>query len=237
MQSTISNGRTVNDCWNQIGVEGDRSCPELKTVIHCRNCPVYSAAGRTLLEREAPLEYVNEWTNILAKSQPDHSGSQTSIADAPLAQTLSVMIFRLLGEWLALPVRLFQEVTQPCVIHTLPHHSNELLRGLVNIRGEILMCISLGNLLDLETIADSPHLSSVVSKRMVVVVKDEERWVFTVDEVRGVHKFQLDELQAAPVVISKATEAYTKGVIRWQGQKVNYLDSDLLFYTLNRRIL
>ena len=72
---------------------------------------------------------------------------------------------------------------------------------------------------------------------MVVVVKDEERWVFTVDEVRGVHKFQLDELQAAPVVISKATEAYTKGVIRWQGQKVNYLDSDLLFYTLNRRIL
>ena len=237
MQSTISNGRTVNDCWNQIGVEGDRSCPELKTVIHCRNCPVYSAAGRTLLEREAPLEYVNEWTNILAKTQPDHSGSQTSTAVAPLAQTLSVMIFRLLGEWLALPVRLFQEVTQPCVIHTLPHRSNELLRGLVNIRGEILMCISLGNLLDLETIADSPHLSSVVSKRMVVVVKDEERWVFTVDEVRGVHKFQLDELQAAPVVISKATEAYTKGVIRWQGQKVNYLDSDLLFYTLNRRIL
>lgn len=237
MQSTISNGRTVNDCWNQIGVEGDRSCPELKTVIHCRNCPVYSAAGRTLLEREAPLEYVNEWTNILAKTQPDHSGSQTSTAVAPLAQTLSVMIFRLLGEWLALPVRLFQEVTQPCVIHTLPHRSNELLRGLVNIRGEILMCISLGNLLDLETIADSPHLSSVVSKRMVVVVKDEERWVFTVDEVRGVHKFQLDELQAAPVVISKATEAYTKGVIRWQGQKVNYLDFDLLFYTLNRRIL
>lgn len=237
MQSTISNGRAVNDCWNQIGVEGDRSCPELTTVIHCRNCPVYSAAGRSLLEREAPLEYVNEWTNILAKTQPDHSGSQPSTAVAPLAQTLSVMIFRLLGEWLALPVCLFQEVTQPCVIHTLPHRSNELLRGLVNIRGEILMCISLGNLLDLETIADSPHLSSVVSKRMVVVVKDEERWVFTVDEVRGVHRFQLDELQAAPVVISKATEAYTKGVIRWQGQKVNYLDFDLLFYTLNRRIL
>ncbi|MBR8837683.1 MAG: purine-binding chemotaxis protein CheW [Stigonema ocellatum SAG 48.90 = DSM 106950] len=238
MQSTIRNGWAVNDCWNQIGVGGDRSCPELTTVIHCRNCPVYSAAGRTLLEREAPLEYVNEWTNILAKSQPDHSGSQTSTAVAPLAQTLSVMIFRLLGEWLALPVRLFQEVTQPCAIHTIPHRSNELFLGLVNIRGEILMCISLENLLALETITDSPHhLSSVVPKRMVVVARDEERWVFTVDEVCGVYRFQLDELQAAPVVISKATEAYTKGVIRWQGQKVNYLDSDILFYTLNRRVL
>jgi len=238
MQSTISHERTVNDCWNQIGVEGDRSCPELKTVIHCRNCPVYSAAGRSLLEREAPQNYLNEWTNILAKTQSDHSVSQSSTAVAQLAETISVMIFRLGGELLALPVFLFQEVAQPSGIHTIPHRSNELFLGLVNIRGEILMCISLDHLLDLETIAVSPHhLSSVIPRRMVVVAKDEERWVFTVDEVSGIYRFQLDELQAAPVVISKATEAYTKGVIRWQGHKVNYLDSDLLFYTLNRRVL
>jgi len=238
MQNTISHERTVNDCWNQIGVEGDRSCPELKTVIHCRNCPVYSAAGRSLLEREAPQNYLNEWTNILATTQSDHSLSQSSTTDAQLAETISVMIFRLGGELLALPVFLFQEVAQPCRIHTIPHRSNELFLGLVNIRGEILMCISLEHLLDLDAIAVSPHqVSSVIPKRMVVVAKDEERWVFTVDEVSGIHRFQLDQLQAAPVVISKATEAYTKGVIRWQGHKVNYLDSDLLFYTLNQRVL
>ena len=148
------------------------------------------------------------------------------------------MIFRLGGEWLALPVRLFQEVTQPCVIHSIPHRTNELFLGLVNIRGEILMCVSLNHLLDLEIIADSTHhVNSVVPQRMVVVGTTEERWVFTVDEVCGVHRFQPHELQATPVVISKATEAYTKGVIHWQDQKVNYLDSELLFYTLNRRVL
>ena len=38
---------------------GDRSCPELLSCVHCRNCPVYSAAGRSLLEREAT--HVRDW--------------------------------------------------------------------------------------------------------------------------------------------------------------------------------
>jgi len=238
MQTNISDGRTINDCWNKIGVEGDRTCGELTSFIHCRNCPVYSSGGRSLLEREAPPNYLKDWTNVLAKTQLEPSRSQYNKANALLAQTVTVMIFRLGREWLALPVRLFQEITQPCVIHTLPHRTNELFLGLVNIRGEILMCISLGNLLDLETITDSSHqTTSVVPKRMVVVANNQDRWVFSVDEVCGVHRFQQDELQAAPVVVSKVTEAYTKGVIGWQGKKVNYLDCDALFYTVNRRVL
>ena len=37
------------DCWNHIGVSGDRSCPELNTFIHCRNCPVYRRGRPDLL--------------------------------------------------------------------------------------------------------------------------------------------------------------------------------------------
>lgn len=227
-----------NDCWNKIGVEGDRSCEQLKTVIHCRNCPVYSAAGRSLLEREAPPEYVNEWTEILAKTQPVSSKAQVNGAIVPSVETVSVMIFMLGGEWLAVPVGLLQEVTDPCIIHTLPHRNSELFMGLVNIRGEILMCVSLTHLLDLEDKANSSdRVISVAAKRMIVVGSQENHWVFIVDEVCGIHRFPLRELQNTPVVISKSTEAYTKGVIRWQGHKVNYLDSDLLFSTLNKRIL
>ncbi|MCL1462957.1 chemotaxis protein CheW [Argonema galeatum] len=227
-----------NDCWNKIGVEGDRSCEQLKTVIHCRNCPVYSAAGRSLLEREAPPEYVNEWTEILAKTPPVSSKAQVNGAIVSSVETVSVMIFMLGGEWLAVPVGLLQEVTDPCIIHTLPHRNSELFMGLVNIRGEILMCVSLSHLLDLEDKANSSDsVSSLAAKRMIVVGSQENHWVFIVDEVCGIHRFPLRELQNTPVVISKATEAYTKGVIRWQGHKVNYLDSDLLFSTLNKRIL
>ena len=56
------------DCWNQIGVSGDRSCPELETFIHCRNCPVFAAAARTFFDRPAPEGYLAGWSSWLAGS-------------------------------------------------------------------------------------------------------------------------------------------------------------------------
>ena len=37
----------VQDCWNKIGIAGDRSCPELTKHIVCQNCPVFASAART----------------------------------------------------------------------------------------------------------------------------------------------------------------------------------------------
>ncbi|MDX2099852.1 MAG: chemotaxis protein CheW [Leptolyngbyaceae cyanobacterium bins.59] len=234
---TTINYPVLNDCWNRIGVMGDRSCGELKAVIHCRNCAVYSTAGRSLFERSAPTDYLKEWTDVLADTSTEQADSgQGAIVRS--TDAISIMIFRLGQELLALPVRVLQEVTHPCVIHTLPHRSNHLFLGLVNIRGETLLCASLGSLLGLESVETRPPKANPLNlKRMVVAGREENRWVFPVDEVHGIYRFHLNELKETPVVISKATEAYTKGVINWQDKKVNYLDSDLLFYTLNRRIL
>lgn len=227
---------TLNDCWNQIGVMGDRTCGELKTVIHCRNCNVYSAAGRSLLERNAPPEYLKEWTDILAEA----STQQIGVGEGTLVRTtdtLSVIIFRLGKERLALPVNILQEVTPPCVIHTVPHRSNDVFLGLINIRGETLLCISLRDLLGLEPVAESADFSNTINpQRMIVAGQNENKWVFPVDEVHGIYRFHLNEFKDAPVVISKASEAYTKGVVTWQDKKLNFLDSELLFYTLNHKV-
>lgn len=234
----------VNDCWNQIGVGGDRSCVKLETEIHCRNCPVYSAAGRGLLERDIPLDYLNEWTTVLAQTQEsslslhDSHHNPTAPPSQGIEQTvenLSIIIFRLGDERLALPVRLLQEVTHLCAIHTLPHRSNDLFLGLVNIRGEILLCASLSHLLSLETPTNTPSSHSL--KRMLVVGQKDSKWVFCVDEVDGIYRFHRNALTDAPVVVAKANETYTKGIVEWRNKKVNYLDAELLFYTLNRKVL
>lgn len=226
---------TLNDCWNQIGVMGDRTCGELKTVIHCRNCNVYSAAGRSLLERDAPPDYLQEWTNILSEA----STQQVGVGEGTLVRatdTLSVIIFRLGNERLALPVNILQEVTSPYSIHTVPHRSNNVFLGLINIRGETLLCISLRDLLGLEPATASADSQTMSPQRMIVAGKSETKWVFPVDEVYGTYRFHLNEFKAAPVVISKASEAFTKGVITWQDKKLNFLDSELLFYTLNHKV-
>ncbi len=227
---------TLNDCWNQIGVMGDRTCGELKTVIHCRNCKVYSAAGRSLLERNAPPEYLQEWTDILSEA----STQQVGVGEGMLVRatdTLSVIIFRLGSERLALPVNILQEVTPPHIIHAVPHRTNSVFLGLVNIRGETLLCISLRDLLGLEPVAESADFSNTINpQRMIVAGKNENKWVFPVDEVHGTYRFHLNEFKDAPVVISKASEAYTKGVVTWQGKKINFLDSELFFYTLSHKV-
>ncbi|MGL5081108.1 MAG: chemotaxis protein CheW [Microcoleaceae cyanobacterium] len=227
---------TLNDCWNKIGVMGDRSCGELKTVIHCRNCKVYSAAGRSLLEREAPPEYLQEWTDILSES----STQETEVGEGTLVRatdTLSVIIFRLGNERLALPVNILQEVTPLYTIHTVPHRRNSVFLGLINIRGETLLCISIRDLLGLEPFTESVDLSNSINpQRMIVAGKNENKWVFPVDEVHGTYRFHINEFKDAPVVISKASEAYTKGVVTWQGKKINFLDSELLFYTLSHKV-
>ncbi|MFM9961437.1 MAG: chemotaxis protein CheW [Planctomycetaceae bacterium] len=128
-----------NDCWNQIGVTGDRSCPELQKHVHCRNCPVFTAAGQRLFEREPPAVYLAEWTKRLAEPEV--------VAER---DTISVLIFRVGEEWLAFDIGLLVEIAEPRPIHTLPQRSNEILAGLVNIRGELELCVSLGGLLGIE---------------------------------------------------------------------------------------
>ncbi|HEY9873387.1 MAG TPA: chemotaxis protein CheW [Candidatus Obscuribacterales bacterium] len=220
----------INDCWKLIGVWGDRTCLELKTYTHCRNCHVYSAGGRNLLEREAPEGYLNEWTNLLAEANVEAHSLRS------LKNTISVVIFRLGLEWLALPSELFKEVTPLSVIHTLPHRSNAIFLGLVNIRGEIHLCISLSALLGLETVADnSKNITNIVYKRMIVLERGGSCWVFPVDEVHNVHRFHSADLRNVPASASKSTNTYTKAMFKWQDKNVICLDDELLLFTLNNR--
>jgi chemotaxis-related protein WspD len=85
-------------CWNRIGVWGDATCVELNEAVHCQNCPVYAAAGRSLLDREAPSGYLSEWTHVVAGENQDR-----------VFDTVSALVFRLQKEWLALPTQLFKD--------------------------------------------------------------------------------------------------------------------------------
>ncbi|AFY42089.1 chemotaxis protein CheW [Nostoc sp. PCC 7107] len=231
----------VESCWNVIGIEGDRTCAELATHTHCRNCPVYSAAGRYLLERPTPEKYRHEWTQLLAES-PTEKTSHLPTYALRTKETLTVVIFRLQQEWLALPAQVFKETTPPSVIHTLPHRQNQVLRGLINIRGELLLCVSLSHLLNIES-SDTLRqgLSLVSHSRMAVIEKAGNAWVFPVDEIYGVHRFHRRKLHDAFRKVTQTTQTYTKGLFSWQptncptSHTVGYLDDELLFTSLARK--
>ena len=217
-----------HDCWNQIGVFGDGTCPELEKFIHCRNCPVYAAGGRSLLERAPPADYLREWTQALAEAKDEDEAEDT----------LSVLIFRLGREWLALPTYVCQEVAEMRPIHTLPHRGGPVLLGLANIRGQIRLCVSLNELLGLEPADNTSRTTNHKDQQcLVVIARDTDHWVILVDELHGIQRFHLGAVRDAPVTVAKAMPRLTKAVIDWQDTGVGYLDDELLFLALRKEIL
>lgn len=99
----------ATDCWNKIGVHGDRSCPELAALVHCHNCPVFAAAGGQFLNAPPPQGYLEEWRDRLAMP-----------VEETAADLVSVLIFRLGQEWLALPVQVVVEITGLRPVHRIP---------------------------------------------------------------------------------------------------------------------
>jgi chemotaxis-related protein WspD len=221
-----STAAIVNLCWNTIGVRGDGSCPELREYVHCRNCPVYSAGAAARLDSEAPEGYLATWMSYVAAP-----GSKAA------RKTESVVIFRVASEWLALPTSAVVEVANARPVHSLPHRRNGIVLGLTNIRGELLVCVSLGQVVGVDApIAASGDVRHKVYPRLLVVRGEDVRAVCPVDEVYGVHRFRETDLRPVPATVAKATVTYSTAVLKWGTQSVGVLDDQLLFYALRRSL-
>ena len=214
-------------CWKRIGVWGNElpRCPKLEEVIHCRNCQVFTQAGRNLLERPLPEAYKDEWGTILVKKK----------GKEPVG-AIAVVVFRIASEWMALPAGLFAEIIEDVSIHTLPHRKTPVLLGLVNVHGEIQLCVSLKHLMNLEDETVKKGAPEKEKKRLMVVSKDGEQWVFPVNEIHGIHHFNPGLLQNVPVTIAKSKSTFTEGIFKWDAKHVALLDDELLFYTLKRSL-
>jgi len=207
-------------CWNRIGIRGDRSCPELVKFTHCNNCPVFATAGRRFLDTPSPDGYLDEWTARLAARDETREDDE-----------FSVLVFRIGEEWLALPVAVLVEVTRPQVIHRIPHRGG-LLAGMANIRGELHLCVRLDLLLGIPP----TEKTSDESRRLVVIRRDAENWVFAAEEVDQVHRLPLADLGAAAPTLSRSHGKMTRGVFPHGTRSVGLLDDGRLFQSLQERL-
>lgn len=207
-------------CWKTTGVWGDRSCPELARQFHCRNCPAYSAGAARLLDAEVPEAYLVSQARHYAEPKREVRAGRHS-----------VVVFRLTTEWFALATGLFREIAPLRPVHSIPHRRDRTVSGVVNIRGELLICVSLGPTLGL---AGDP--GGERTARLAVVRRETDQFVFTADEIAGLHRYYDAELAPVPATLAHARAACTRGILSWNGRAVGVLDDQLLFYTLNRSL-
>lgn len=212
-------------CWNSIGVWGDSSCPEIRKFNHCRNCPLFINAGKELFEKEPPEGYLQEWTEILSKEKTDDEKADNSY-----------LIFRLGGEWFAIDSSVIVEVTDNSVIHSLPHQRSRILKGIVNVRGEIKLAVELHNLFGVENLESSDAKKIKVFTRQIVIQKGKDSWVIPVDEIKGVLKFNEKKVTSLPATAKTSKENFLRGFIKSEKIEAGIIISDVLFESINKQV-
>jgi chemotaxis-related protein WspD len=214
-------------CWKTIGITGDRSCPKLGVHGHCRDCATFSQQGRALLDREAPENYLDDWMSLLAQER------------ASVSRDLkTVQVFRLMSEWLALPASCWVEVVGICPVRSIPHRSNQVLMGIVSVRGEIQLCMSLANLLGIEKVeGEESEIVRKASPRFGVIRRDGVSWVFPVDEIHGLVSYAEKDVEAVPSTLAKSFQKYTRGLLNVEGMKCGLLEDRPVFDAFSRSVV
>ncbi|HEV7967242.1 MAG TPA: chemotaxis protein CheW [Candidatus Acidoferrales bacterium] len=185
----------------------------------------FSSAAAQLLDREAPENYVREWTEIVAAKQ--------QIVETNYK---SVVVFRIGLEWLSLPTSAVKEIAERSILHRLPHRTGGILQGIGTIRGEILVCVALDVLLGLhEPSKQSPPEQQTSRERLIVCDSPMGRLAFVASDVYGVHHYLPRDLRDVPATVARASATYTAGILPWKdNQTIGCLDDQLVFYALNK---
>ncbi|MGC1329137.1 chemotaxis protein CheW [Pseudomonas sp.] len=213
-------GEAIDDCWNRIGIHGDKSCPLLADHIHCRNCQVYAAAAVRLLDRYSLVRETVRGETIEALGQ---------------VASRSLVVFRLAEEWLALATRCLVEIAPVQSVHSLPHQRSRALQGVANVRGALVPCLSLAELLGVD-VSVNPVTSARIMPRMLILAAAGGSVVVPVDEVDGIHRIELAQLENASPAVGQAGNRFTHAVLPFKGRSVRVLDETQLLDAVARSL-
>ncbi|SDE89515.1 chemotaxis protein CheW [Phytopseudomonas seleniipraecipitans] len=209
----------VDDCWNRIGVQGDKSCERLVKHIHCRNCEVHAALATQLLDRFA----------LQRSQEPEHEWVEE--ADC---ERRSLLIFRVGEAWLAVATRALSEVATRSAIHSLPHQRSLGLMGVTNVRGALVACVSLAEMLGLDS-AEAATERRVVPRMLIFNLVDGPV-VMPVDEVEGIEAVEVSQVVEAGNGSVPMARRFASGVLHWKGRSVTLLDEQILQQTIARSL-
>jgi len=210
-----------SDCWNHIGVRGDRSCDKLTDKSHCRHCDVYTESARNIMRRNIPEGYLQDWAAYFAVPE----------ATAVHADQ-SALVFRIGREWLSLPARLAVTIADPTNIHRLPHRSGTTLLGIVNIRGKLYPCMSLASLMGIDMQEPPVQPGRRIYPRMLVMQLEQRIYALPVQDLYGIYRYAENDLEPPPDTIASGPQRYLRGILRMDGLRIGCLDAQLVGYQL-----
>jgi chemotaxis-related protein WspD len=109
------------------------------------------------------------------------------------------------------------------------------LLGVANVRGALVACLSLVELLGLDGVS-SVASGARVMPRMLIIAAHGGPVVVPVDEVDGIHAIDERILDAASRSGPQANAKYTRGVLQFKGRSLRWLDEEQLLSAVTRSL-
>lgn len=139
--------------------------------------------------------------------------------------TSMVVIFRLHRQEYAVDIAGVQEIVRLVKITHVPRAPRHI-KGVINLRGNILPVVDLHGFFSLPPRVDSERT------RIVIIRSGGRTMGFIVDEVLEVRSFNLDALEPPPYLEEKKGKNFARGVIRLGERLVMLLNVDVIMNEL-----
>lgn len=175
-----------------------------------------------LLARPADPAYLASWGRSLESLLPSSDAHNH----------LPAVLVRLGEERFLVPTSVVREVHLPRPVHRVPGRSGAVFRGIVCLRGEVLLC---GDLFALLGVARAPGVAPSRA-RMLVLERDGQRWAVTLDEVLDVRRFDVAHVVPAQATAAPAAARAGSSLVPTHEGPATRLDPGRLFEGLARSL-
>ncbi|MBT3583983.1 MAG: chemotaxis protein CheW [Halobacteriovoraceae bacterium] len=139
-----------------------------------------------------------------------------SINEASLEIPKQVCGFRIGDDFYGVSVLDVQEVIKPQNVTPIPL-ADKHVRGLINLRGQIVTSISLRTLFGLENDLAADHMN-------VIVRSNDSLFALVADEILDVMDLKPDRFEGPPETLDPNLKQYIKGVFKLENKLLILLD-------------
>jgi purine-binding chemotaxis protein CheW len=141
-------------------------------------------------------------------------------ATATAAERGQLCTFTLAGHFLGVPVGRVQEVIRHQEMTAVPL-APAVVRGLINLRGQIVTALDLRIPLELPAAADTLPTN-------VVIRSGGDMYSLLVDEIGEVIEVSADQFESPPDTLAGACREFIRGAFKLDGRLLLVLDTDRL---------
>lgn len=128
-----------------------------------------------------------------------------------------LIVFCAGNEEFGVPIDAVREIIKATSITPIPN-APSFIKGIINVRGEIVTTISVKSLFSL-------HEEKIVESKHIVVTRYEEYlFGFIVDEVIEILRVEKNEIKLPPSLINRNHEKYLSGIISHEKRLILLLD-------------